>query len=115
MKTLLKETLLKKNKYQYAVTEANILKKVRHPFILELIYSFQTPKYLFLIVDYCEGGDLLYQLLINKFYSEKDAKIYIAELILAIEYLHSLNIFYRDLKPENILLGLFAFNLNNFF
>ena len=105
MKTLLKETLLKKNKYEYAITEANILKKVRHPFILELILSFQTPKHLFFIVNYCEGGDLLYQLLIKKFYKEKEARIIVAELILAIEYLHSMNIFYRDMKTENILLG----------
>ena len=104
MKSLLKQTLFLRKKLRYAVTEANILKKINHQFILHLHYSFQTPRYLYLIVDYCEGGDLLYQLLIKRTFSERQAKFYIAELILAIEHLHMNDIFYRDLKPENILI-----------
>jgi len=67
-------------------------------------YSFQTPKYLYMILDLCPGGDLSYHLTKCEIFSEKDAKFFIAEIILAIEYLHSLDIIYRDLKPENILI-----------
>lgn len=58
-------------------------------------------------MDYCSGGDLSLHLAKNGCFSEEISKFYIAELILAIEYLHNLNILYRDMKPENILLGLF--------
>ena len=56
-----------------------------------------------MILDYCPIGDLSYQIQINLF-EEDEAKFYIAELILAIEYLHQHDIIYRDLKPENILI-----------
>lgn len=61
-----------------------------------------------MVIDYCAGGDLsllLAQQLDGKF-DENVARFYIAELILAIEYLHKKNIVYRDLKPENILIGI---------
>ena len=57
-----------------------------------------------MIIDYCPGGDLEFHVQLNLF-EEEDAKFYIAELILAIEYLHNHNILYRDLKPENILIS----------
>ena len=56
-------------------------------------------------MDYCCGGDLSLHLAKNGCFPEAVSKFYIAELILAIEYLHNLNVLYRDLKPENILLG----------
>lgn len=56
------------------------------------------------MLDYCPGGDLSYHLTQNTKFSEKDTRFYIAELVLAIEYLHLQNVVYRDLKPENILL-----------
>ena len=57
-----------------------------------------------MILDYCPGGDLGFHLQLNLF-EEEEAKFYISELILAIEYLHNMNVIYRDLKPENILIG----------
>ena len=56
-------------------------------------------------LDYCAGGDLTTFLCENGTFFEDEVRIIIAELILAIEYLHSINILYRDLKPENILIG----------
>ena len=103
MKVLNKSYLLKKKLLRYAITECNILKESNSPFILKLHYAFQTPDNLYMILDYCSIGDLSYQIQLNLF-EEDEAKFYIAELILAIEYLHKHDIIYRDLKPENILI-----------
>jgi serine/threonine protein kinase/ankyrin repeat protein len=104
MKVINKNFLIKKRQLRYAVTECNVLKQANSPFILTLHYSFQTEKNLYMIIDYCPGGDLNYHIMHNTF-EENEAKFYIAELILGIENLHQLNIIYRDLKPENILIN----------
>ena len=104
MKVLNKSYLLKKKLLRYAISECNILKESNCPFILKLHYSFQTPENLYMILDYCPIGDFSYQIEINLL-EEDEARFYIAELILAIEYLHQHDIIYRDLKPENILIG----------
>lgn len=103
MKALRKRNLILKNQLRYAVTEANVLKSTCHPFVLALHYAFQTPQYLYLILDYCPTGDLSLHLANKGMFTEEESKFYIAELILAVEHLHSKNIIYRDLKPENIL------------
>jgi serine/threonine protein kinase len=67
-------------------------------------YAFQTPERLYFILDYLNGGDLFYHLRKKTRLTEREAKIYAAELILALEYLHECGFIYRDLKPENIIL-----------
>ena len=57
-----------------------------------------------MILDLCTGGDLAYHLQIKEIFEEDEARFFIAEVLLAIEYVHSLNVVYRDLKPENILI-----------
>uniref|UniRef100_A0A915DNE9 Ribosomal protein S6 kinase n=1 Tax=Ditylenchus dipsaci TaxID=166011 RepID=A0A915DNE9_9BILA len=84
--------------------ERNILAQIRHPFIVKLHYAFQTEGKLYLILDFLRGGDLFTRLSKEVMFTEEDVKFYLAELILALEHLHSLGIVYRDLKPENILL-----------
>ena len=103
MKILNKEFLIKNRLLKYAISECNILKQSKCPFIITLHYAFQTPENLYMIIDYCPGGDLNFHIQLNLF-EENEAKFYISELILAIEYLHNHNILYRDLKPENILI-----------
>lgn len=105
LKVLNKKKLMMKKQMKYAVGEANILKKVDCPFIIKLHYSFQTPTNLYIALDYCPNGDLAEVLSDRDYLLEKEAQFYIAQLILAIEYLHSKKIIYRDLKPENILIG----------
>ena len=58
---------------------------------------------MYLVIDYCSGGDLSNLLAKNFILDEGSSRFYIAELVLAIEHLHQNNIVYRDLKPENIL------------
>ena len=104
MKVLNKKYLIKNNQLKYAITECNVLKQAASSFILTLYYSFQTPDNLYMIIDYCPGGDLNFHITQNLF-EEDEARFYIAELILGIEHLHELDIIYRDLKPENILIS----------
>ena len=67
--------------------------------------STQTKRKLYFILDYCPGGELFFHLSREGRFSEKRAKFYAAQIVLALEYLHSLHIIYRDLKPENVLLN----------
>lgn len=78
---------------------------VDHPFIVKLYYAFQTSKYFFLIQEFCPCGDLSKMLQKKKKIGEDEAKLYIAEVILALEFLHSQGIIYRDLKPDNIIIA----------
>lgn len=105
LKVLNKKKLAAKKQLKYAVTEATILKKLDHPFIVTLHYSFQTPSNLYLALDYCPHQDLSDLLYEEERLNEASCRFYIGQLILAIEYLHKNNILYRDLKPENILIG----------
>lgn len=92
------------NLLKYALTERNVLSIVDHPFIVKLFCSFQTKDKLFLILDYCPGGDLSEYINNEGRFSEDRAKVYLCEIILAIEDLHKKDIIFRDLKPDNIVL-----------
>lgn len=84
--------------------ERNILESIKHPFIVDLIYAFQTGGKLYLILEYLPGGELFMHLEREGIFPEETACFYLAEITLALEHLHSCGIIYRDLKPENILL-----------
>jgi serine/threonine protein kinase len=86
------------------MTERNVLSVTNHPFIVKLNYAFQTQDKLFLILDYCCGGDLGEHLQKEKRFPEERVKIYLAETILALEDLHKRDVIFRDLKPDNIVL-----------
>lgn len=80
------------------------MKTLRHPYILNLEYSFQTPSNLYMVVEYCPNGDLAQILDQDTILDEEMAKFLIAEIILGMKYMHDKGIIFRDLKPENILL-----------
>lgn len=88
MKVLKKAFLVKNNHLKYAVGEANIMKQTNHPFVLKMHYSFQTPDNLYMVLDYCPGGDLSQHLANRQMFEENEAKFFIAEVVLAIEYIH---------------------------
>ena len=70
----------------------------------KLNYSFIEGDYLYYIIDYCPGGDLLHYIDSKENLTEKEAKFYIAELILGVDNLHKNNCIHRDIKPENIFI-----------
>ncbi|DAZ95461.1 TPA: hypothetical protein N0F65_002146 [Lagenidium giganteum] len=104
MKVLRKENIIKRNQVEHTRTERHVLGYVRHPFIVGLNYAFQTSDKLYFVLDYCAGGELFFHLGKVQRFPEPRARFYAAEITLAIEYVHNLDIIYRDLKPENVLL-----------
>ncbi|KAF7729127.1 serine/threonine protein kinase psk1 [Apophysomyces ossiformis] len=105
MKVLKKASLFVHAKNaEHTKAERQILEEVRHPFIVQLMYAFQTDDRLYLILEYATGGELFTHMATERMFMENVARFYLAELVLALEHLHSLGIVYRDLKPENVLL-----------
>ena len=104
MKVLKKEYIIRKNQVEHTKTERSVLGYVHHPFIVGLNMAFQTADKLFFVLDYCSGGELFFHLGKVGRFPEVRARFYAAQIILALEYVHSLDIIYRDLKPENVLL-----------
>ncbi|KAM7264989.1 hypothetical protein ACFE04_002672 [Oxalis oulophora] len=105
MKVMDKGSLANRKKLLRAQTEREILQSLDHPFLPTLYTHFETEKFSCLVMEFCPGGDLhtLRQKQPGKYFSEQAVKFYVAEVLLAMEYLHMLGIIYRDLKPENVL------------
>ncbi|CAK80404.1 unnamed protein product (macronuclear) [Paramecium tetraurelia] len=104
LKQMQKSFLKKQNFLKYAITEMEILKSVECPFIIKSYAFLENEKYYYIIMEYCPGRDLIHNLIVHGKFNENESRFYMAELIIAIEYLHKKNILYRDLKPENILI-----------
>ncbi|XP_045871551.1 ribosomal protein S6 kinase beta-2 isoform X2 [Meles meles] len=106
MKVLRKAKIVRNAKdTAHTRAERNILESVKHPFIVELAYAFQTGGKLYLILECLSGGELFTHLEREGIFLEDTACFYLAEITLALGHLHSQGIIYRDLKPENIMLN----------
>ncbi|GAV59665.1 Pkinase domain-containing protein [Cephalotus follicularis] len=105
MKVMDKALIASRKKLLRAQTEREILQSLDHPFLPTLYTHFETDKFSCLVMEFCPGGDLhtLRQRQPGKHFTEQAVKFYVAEILLALEYLHMLGIVYRDLKPENVL------------
>ncbi|KAJ6882891.1 serine/threonine protein kinase IRE [Populus alba x Populus x berolinensis] len=105
IKVLKKADMIRKNAVQSILEERDILITVSNPFVVRFFYSFTCRENLYLVMEYLNGGDL-YSLLRNLGCLDEDmARMYIAEVVLALEYLHSSNVIHRDLKPDNLLIS----------
>eukprot|EP01017_Pseudomicrothorax_dubius_P024401 TRINITY_DN2592_c0_g1_i3.p1 TRINITY_DN2592_c0_g1~~TRINITY_DN2592_c0_g1_i3.p1 ORF type:complete len:323 (-),score=93.82 TRINITY_DN2592_c0_g1_i3:45-932(-) len=103
-KVLRKDKIVNQNLTRYAKTERSVLSLMNHPFIVRLNFAFQTDTKLYLILDYCPGGDLGSLITRKKRLTEDVARIYLCEILLALEALHRCMIVFRDLKPDNVVL-----------
>ena len=101
---LWKSEMVYKNQVAHVKAEREVLVRAKNPWIVDLKYSFQDDKYLYLVMDFLPGGDLMTLLMRKDVLSEEESRFYIAETILAIETVHKVNYIHRDLKPDNILL-----------
>ncbi|KAK9115140.1 hypothetical protein Syun_021937 [Stephania yunnanensis] len=105
IKILKKADMIRKNAVESILAERDILISVRNPFVVRFFYSFTCRDNLYLVMEYLNGGDL-YSLLRNLGCLDEDvARVYVAEIVLALEYLHSLRVVHRDLKPDNLLIA----------
>ncbi|KAJ5071551.1 non-specific serine/threonine protein kinase [Anaeramoeba ignava] len=105
MKSLHKGRLAISQQVEQTLAEKDVFLRARHPFLVSLHYSFQSDEKLFMILDYANGGELFFHLRKEGKFSNERVRLYAAEIVLALEYLHKLDIVYRDLKLENILLS----------
>jgi len=104
MKSLLKTHLVELASTKAVLTEKKKVLQNNHPFLVHLHYAFQTDDKIYLVMDFISGGDLFYHITQEVKFPEDKARFLIAEVALAIDYLHQNGIIYRDLKPENILI-----------
>ena len=104
MKKISKAEMIRKNQVAHVKSERTVLALSTSPWVVELKNSFQDEKFLYLIMEYLPGGDLMTILIKRDILPESEARFYMAESILAIESVHRLNYIHRDLKPDNLLI-----------
>ncbi|EGR28348.1 protein kinase domain protein [Ichthyophthirius multifiliis] len=105
MKIIKKSKIMEQSLNRKMLIERKVLLENKNPFIVNLKYSFQTEKKLYLVMEYCKGGELYSYIAKYKKFPIEIAKFICAEVILGLQYLHEkMQIMYRDLKPENILI-----------
>ena len=100
-----KTEMIYKNQVAHVRAERDILAIASNPWIVELKCSFQDEKFLYLVMEFLQGGDLMTLLMEKDILSEDESRFYIAETILAVESVHKLDYIHRDLKPDNLLIG----------
>jgi len=109
IKILEKDKITDVSDVERVAREIHILKLIRHPNIIQLYEIIETPKQLYLAMEYCNGGELFEYIVANNRIKEKEACRFFQQIISGVEYIHKLNVVHRDLKPENLLLD---YNMN---
>merc|ERR1719233_1983366 len=105
MKTMRKKDMIDKNQVEHIKAERDILSAADNPWLVRLLFSFQDDTYLYLVMEYCGGGDLMTILMREDIPSENDTRFYLSELAQAIHSVHELKFVHRDLKPDNVLIA----------
>ncbi|KAF3968441.1 hypothetical protein ACB098_02G085900 [Castanea mollissima] len=104
MKKLKKSEMLRRGQVEHVKAERNLLAEVDSNCIVKLYCSFQDEEFLYLIMEYLPGGDMMTLLMRKDTLTEDEARFYVGETVLAIESIHKHNYIHRDIKPDNLLL-----------
>jgi protein-serine/threonine kinase len=104
MKSLIKSEMFKKDQLAHVRSERDILAESDSPWVVKLYTTFQDNYFLYMLMEFLPGGDLMTMLIKYEIFSEDITRFYIAEIVLAIEAVHKLGYIHRDIKPDNILL-----------
>ena len=86
------------------MNEKVLLQKMKNSFLVNMVYSFQNRENLFLVMDYCNRGDLRYHLGNKRRFKEEETRFFLACIVSSLEYLHGKKVIHRDLKPENLMI-----------
>ncbi|BAT16775.1 Os12g0290100 [Oryza sativa Japonica Group] len=104
MKKLKKSEMLRRGQVEHVRAERNLLAEVDSAYIVKLYCSFQDEEFLYLVMEYLPGGDMMTLLMRKDTLTDDESRFYVAETILAIESIHKHNYIHRDIKPDNLLL-----------
>mmetsp|Transcript_34303 Transcript_34303/g.42361 ORF Transcript_34303/g.42361 Transcript_34303/m.42361 type:complete len:201 (+) Transcript_34303:172-774(+) len=106
MKEMCKVRILYKRSVKSVMSEKELLAKLQHPFLVNMVYAFQDCENLYLVSDMLSGGDLRFHMEQRgkDLFTERESKFLIACLIIGLEYMHKQNVIHRDIKPENLVL-----------
>lgn len=106
MKQMSKSEMVYKNQVQHVLAEKDALSSAKDSWVIGLHYTFQDDSYLYMVMDYLPGGDLMTHLMRKDTFTEDETRFYIAELVEAVDYIHThLHYIHRDIKPDNIVFG----------
>ncbi|KAG6593059.1 Serine/threonine-protein kinase CBK1, partial [Cucurbita argyrosperma subsp. argyrosperma] len=108
MKKLKKSEMLRRGQVEHVRAERNLLAEVDSNCIVKLYCSFQDDEFLYLIMEYLPGGDMMTLLMRKDTLTDDEARFYVGEIVLAIESIHKHNYIHRDIKPDNLLLDKFG-------
>ncbi|ORZ39991.1 molecular mechanism For the regulation of protein kinase B Akt By hydrophobic motif phosphorylation [Catenaria anguillulae PL171] len=104
VKVIKKSSLLDEESIEHVLAENRVLQTLSHPFLVTLHASFQTPDRLYFVMEYVRGGEIFFHIVKERRFAEERVRMYVAEILLGLKYLHSKGIVYRDLKLENLLI-----------
>uniref|UniRef100_A0AAX7SHF6 Rho-associated protein kinase 1 n=1 Tax=Astatotilapia calliptera TaxID=8154 RepID=A0AAX7SHF6_ASTCA len=103
MKLLSKFEMIKRSDSAFFWEERDIMAFANSSWVVQLFFAFQDDRYLYMVMEYMPGGDLV-NLMSNYDVPEKWARFYTAEVVLALDGIHSMGFIHRDVKPDNMLL-----------
>ena len=104
LKSLNKKEINRLKQLKNIETEINLTSYIDSPFVQKIIFSFQDSEFIYVVEEYCTGGNLKWHINLALF-EEQEARFYIAELILAIEQMHKKNIVFKNLSSDKILIN----------